>query len=179
MEVPLALRPFANQSRAEHAAVVVGGVLACLVGYVGGAVLLFSLGALDHGAPAGPRRAATVLASLACWGYYTAAFIRGKGGPLTSVLAYPFLTMSAVPFLFRWAVFGPDWDAVRSRIGFFLFNLDMIVDAVLTVVPGLAFSVTLITIWASVLGAEGAREWQEKHLSMEFREEFVEESDFE
>ncbi|GAB6879934.1 hypothetical protein JCM17823_22080 [Halorubrum gandharaense] len=179
MNVPLGLHPFANQSRAEHAAVAVGGVLACLVGYVGGAVLLYDLSALDHGAPAGPRRVATVFASLACWGYYTLAFIRGKGGPVTNVLAYPFLTVTLVPFLLRWTVFGPNWEGARSRVGFFLPDLGMAVDAALAVVPGLTLCVTLITIWASVLGAEGARKWQEKYLSPAFREAFVEETDFE
>lgn len=173
MALPLGLAPFANQSRLEHAGVLLGGALACLIGYVGAAVLLFGLGALDHGDPAGPRRVASVFASLACWGFYTAAFVRGKGGPVTDVVAYPIATVTVVPFAFRWSVFGPAWDAVRDRIGFLVFQPELLVDAAALVVPGVAFTAGLLTLWASLLGETAIEEWQREHLSREFRREFV------
>ncbi|MFO8114180.1 MAG: hypothetical protein R6U01_02265 [Halorubrum sp.] len=174
MEIPLGLAPFAGQSRAEHAAVLLGGALACLVGYVGAAVLLFGLEALDHGGPAGPRRVASVFASLACWGFYAAAFVRGKGGPVTDVLAYPIATVTLVPFAFRWGVFGPAWDAVRDRIGFLAFRPGLIVDAAALVAPGVAFAAGLLALWASALGEDAVEEWQREHLSEEFRRAFAE-----
>lgn len=175
MEIPLGLTPFAEQSRVEHAAVLLGGALACLAGYVGAAALLFGLGALDHGGPAGARRVAAVFASLACWGFYAAAFVRGKGGPVTDALAYPIATVAVVPFAFRWAAFGPAWDAVRDRVGFLVFRPGLFVDAAALVVPGVAFAAGLLAVWASVLGEAAVEEWQRKHLTAEFRRAFVEE----
>lgn len=175
MAVPLGLAPFAHQSRAEHASVLIGGVLACLLGYVGAAVLLFGPGALGHGEPAGPRRVASAFASLACWGFYTAAFVRGRGGPVTDVLAYPIATVTVVPFAFRWGVFGPAWGAVRDRIGFLVFRPGPFLDAAALIAPGLAFSGGLLALWASLLGEEAIAEWQREHLTPEFRRAFADE----
>ena len=43
MNVPLGLAPFDGQSRSEHALVLVGGALACLVGDAGAAAALFGV----------------------------------------------------------------------------------------------------------------------------------------
>lgn len=94
MTPPLGMAPFANQSRAEHAGVLLGGAAACLLGYAGGVSLLFGIDALGHGEPAGPRRIAAVFGSLACWGFYAGAFVRGKGGPVTDVVVYPVATVA-------------------------------------------------------------------------------------
>jgi hypothetical protein len=173
MNVPLGLAPFADQSRTEHALVVAGGAVACLVGYVGAAAAFFGLAALGHGEPAGPQRVAGAFASLACWGFYALAFVRGKGGPVTDVLAYPVATVTAVPFAFRWAAFGPAWDALADRFGFFLFQPALFVDAAAHVVPGLVLCAGVLTAWASLLGEEAVADWQREHLSEPFREAFV------
>lgn len=178
MALPLGLEPFVDQSRTEHALVVCGGALACLVGYAGAAAVFLGLGALDHGAPDGPRRIASVFASLACWGYYAGAFTRGKGGPVTDAVAYPLATVVVVPFAFRWTVFGPNWAGIRERVDLFFFEPALFVDAAALVVPGLAFAAALLTAWASLLGEDGVRAWTRRHLSAEFRTAFVEESDF-
>lgn len=175
MNVPLGLTPFAGQSRSEHALVLVGGAIACLVGYVGAAAAFFGLAALGHGEPAGPQRVAGVFASLACWGFYALAFVRGKGGPVTDVLAYPLATVTAVPFAFRWVAFGPAWDALAERFGFFLFRPALFVDAAAHVLPGLVLCAGVLTAWASLLGEEAVAAWQREHLSEPFREAFVEE----
>lgn len=179
MKLPLGLAPFVDQSPRDHALVLSAGALACLVGYVGSAVLFFEFGALDHGEPAAPRRVASVFASLACWGVYAAAFVRGRGGPVTDVLAYPVATVATVPFATRWVAFGPAWAALRDRLGFILFRPDLLVDAAVLVVPGVVFCACLLTLWASRLDETEIREWQRRTLSAEFREAFVEESDFE
>ena len=175
MNVPLGLAPFADQSRTEHALVVAGGAVACLVGYVGAAAAFFGLAALGHGEPAGPQRIAGVFASLACWGFYALAFVRGKGGPVTDVVAYPVATVTAVPFAFRWGVFGPAWDALADRFGFFLFQPALFVDAAAHVVPGLVLCAGVLTAWASLLGEEAVADWRREHLSEPFREAFVDE----
>ncbi|SMO41973.1 hypothetical protein [Halorubrum cibi] len=179
MNLPLGLGPFADQSPRDHALVLALGALACLVGYVGSAALFFGLGALDHGGSAAPRRVASVFASLACWTVYAVAFVRGRGGPVTDVLAYPIATVGVVPFAARWLAFGPAWGALRDRIGFFLFRPDLLIDAAALVVPGIALCASLLTLWASRLGEAEVRAWQRRHLSAEFREAFVEEADFE
>ncbi len=173
MGLPLGVEPFARQSRTEHAAVLVGGALACLVAYVGIAALLFGVESLAHGEPTGPRYVAAVFASLACWGFYSVAFMRGKGGPVTNVVAYPLVTVLLLPFLFRWITFGPVWSAVRERIVFVFFELSMFVEAAALVIPGLVFCVGLLALWASRLGEDGVSDWQRTHLSPEFRDEFV------
>lgn len=173
MGVPLGLEAFTNQSRGEHALVIAGGAVACLVAYVGAAALFFGVSALDHGGPAGPRRVASVFASLACWGVYTAAFVRGKGGPVRNVLVYPVATVAVVPFAFRWLAFGPDWGGLRERLGFVLFDPALFVDAGALLVPGIAFCGALLTVWASLLSDDAIRDWQQRHLSRAFREAFV------
>lgn len=175
MSLPIGLAPFADQSRTDRAAVIVGGALACLIGYVGAAVLLFGLGALDHGSPDGPRRVASAVASLACWGFYAAAFVRGKGGPVTDAFLSPVATVAVVPTAFRWGVFGPAWDAFRDRIALFLFRPGLFVDAAALILPGLVFAAGLLAIWAARLDESGIEAWQREHLSAEFRREFVEE----
>jgi hypothetical protein len=175
MSLPIGLAPFANQSRTDHAAVVGGGAIACLLGYVGAAALLFGLGALDHGAPDGPRRVASAVASLVCWGFYVAAFVRGRGGPVTDAFVYPVATVALVPPAFRWAAFGPAWDAFRDRIALFLFRPGLFVDAAVLILPGVAFAAGLLALWASLLDESAIEAWQREHLSAEFRREFIEE----
>lgn len=178
MTVPPGLAPFADQSPRDQAFVLVVGALACLVGYVGSAVLFFGFAALDHGGPAAPGRVASVFASLACWGVYAVAFVRGRGGPVTDVLAYPIATVAVVPFATRWVAFGPAWATLRDRLGFILFRPALLVDAAALVVPGVVFCACLLALWASRLDETEAREWQRRTLSAEFREAFVEEADF-
>ncbi|MFC5279167.1 hypothetical protein ACFPM1_10435 [Halorubrum rubrum] len=179
MTLPLGLEPFVDQSPRDHALVLVVGAFACLVGYVGSAALFFGFDVLGHGGPAGPRRVAAVFASLACWAAYTVAFVRGRGGPVTDVLAYPIATVAVVPVATRWIVFGPAWGALRDRLGFFLFRPDLLVDAAVLVAPGVALCASLLTLWANRLGETEIREWQRRHLSAAFREAFVEETDVE
>ena len=175
MTPPLGMAPFANQSRAEHAGVLLGGAAACLLGYAGGVSLLFGIDALGHGEPAGPRRVAAVFGSLACWGFYAGAFVRGKGGPVTDVVVYPVATVAVVPVAFRWALFGPAWDAVRDRVGLLAFRPEPLVDAAVLVLPGVAFAAGLLALWASLLGESAIEDWKREHLSAAFREAFVEE----
>lgn len=173
MNVPLGLAPFAGQSRTAHALVLVGGAVACVVGYAGAAAAFFGLAALGHGEPVAPQRVAGVFASLACWGFYAVAFIRGRGGPVTDVLAYPLATVALVPFAFRWAVFGPAWDSLADRVGFVLLRPSLFVDAAALVLPGIVLTVGVLTAWASLLGEEDVERWQREHLSEPFREAFL------
>ena len=175
MTLPLGLEPFTGQSRTEHAGVLVVGALACLLAYVGTAAVLFGVDSLGHGEPIGPRYAAAVIASLACWGYYSVAFAVGRGGPVTNVVAYPLATVSVLPLSFRWVAFGPVWSAVRERFVFVFFEPSMFAEAAALVLPGRCLCVGLLALWASRLGEDGIRDWQRTHLSPEFRDAFVDE----
>lgn len=175
MGLPPGFAPFTNQSRLTHAGVVIGGALACLGGYVGAAELLFGADALAYDEPASGHRIGAVFGSLACWGFYTVAFIRAKGGPVTNIVIFPISTVAVVPFAYRWIVFGPVWESIRARIAFIFFRPGVFIDAAALILPGLAFSAVLLAVWSSRLGEEGVRAWQRENLSVEFRREFVDE----
>lgn len=177
MELPTALEPFADQTPREHAFTVLVGVAACVVGYVGAAVLVFDLSVLDHGGPDVPRWIAACVASLTCWAVYAVAFVRGKGGPVTSALVYPVTTVVTVPVATRWIAFGPAWNAVRERITWVLLDVGLFVDAIMLVLPGLSMFMVVLSVWGSRVGETRIREWQRRHLSAEFRDAFVEETD--
>lgn len=175
MEVPLGFAPFADETRRNLAVVAVGGVVAFLFGYVGSAVVFFGFDALAHGADRTPLRVAGAFGSLACWSFYAVAFIRGRGGPVLDTVGFPLATVTLAPFAFRWLVFGPNWMGLRERIGFFLFRPDLILDAASLLVPGLLFFVSVLTVWATLLGKEEIADWQRTHLDEEFYREFVDE----
>lgn len=174
MQRPLGLAPFRNQTRAGHVAVVVIAAVACAVAYLGGAVALFGLGALDHGVDRTARRVAGVVASIACWSVFAAAFTRGKGGPVLNAVVYPILTVGIVPLLLRWAIFGPNWAGLRERFGFILFRPGLLVDAAALILPGLLAFASILSVWGALKGDEEVRRWQRTHLDPEFYEEFVE-----
>lgn len=179
MERPLGLASFQKQTRAEHAAVVGIAAVACAVAYVGGATVLFGLGALDHGVDRNARRLAGVVASIACWSVFAVAFTRGKGGPVLNAVVSPAITVGIVPLTVRWAVFGPNLAGLRRRFGFVLFRPGLLVDAAALLIPGsLAFAV-LLSVWGSLKGDEKIRRWQRDHLDPEFYAEFVDQAETE
>ena len=179
MERPTALDPFVDQTPREHALVVGIGTIACAVGYVGTAVLVFDLSVLDHGGPNLPRWIASSVASLACWAVYSAAFVRGKGGPVTSALVYPVATVLVVPVAIRWLTFGPVWSTIRDRITWVFLDVGLLVTAIVLVMPGLSMFLFVLSVWGTRLDETRIREWQRRHLSAEFREAFVEETETE
>ena len=179
MELPTALEPFVDQSPREHALTVLVGVVACAVGYVGTALIVFDLSVLDHGGPDIPRWIAACVASLACWTVYAVAFVRGKGGPVTSAFVYPATTVVVVPVAIRWLVFGPVWSAIRDRIAWVFFDVGILIDGVTLILPGVSMFMFVLSIWGGRLDEAQIREWQRRHLSAEFRDAFIEEADFE
>jgi len=179
MELPAALEPFVDQTPGEHAFVVLLGMVACAVGYVGTAALVFDPSVLDHGGPDVPRWFASCVASMACWTVYSVAFVRGKGGPVTSAFVYPVATVVVVPVAVRWATFGPVWSAIRDRFSWVIFDVGLIVDGIMLVMPGLSMFMFVLSVWGSRLGEARIRDWQRRHLSAEFRDAFVEQSDIE
>lgn len=179
MQVPLGFASFAGETRWDCALIAAGGVLAFLVGYVGSATLLFGFDALAHGADRTPQRLAGVFGSIACWGYFAAAFMRGKGGPVLDAAVFPIAIATLAPFCFRWLVFGPDWAGLRERLGFFLFRPDLVLDAAALLLPGMVTFLGVLSVWGSQKSAAEITAWQREHLREEFSDAFVKESDLE
>ncbi len=174
METP-ALTGFVGQRRLDHALVIGAGLLAFWAGYFGAAVAFFGgTAALAPGTEvAGARRWAGVVGAMACWGWFSLAFVLAKGGPVLNATLYPVLTAGLAPIVGRWLVFGPAPGELRT--GLLDFSLSPLVDALLILLFGGSFFVTLLTLWASALGEEERVEWERTNLPDEFYDEFVEE----
>ncbi|MGZ0746828.1 hypothetical protein [Haloparvum sp. AD34] len=177
MDRPLGLASFRKQTRGEHVAVVLLAGIACAVAYVGAAVLLFGLGALDHGVDRTARRIAGAFASIACWSVFAVAFTRGTGGPVLNAVVYPVFTVGLVPLLVRWAVFGPNLAGIRRRFEFALFRPGLLVDAAALLAPGLLAFASILSIWGALQGDEAIQRWQREHLDPEFYDRFVDVGD--
>jgi hypothetical protein len=174
METP-ALAGFAGESRLGHLLVVSLGVLAFWGGYFGAAIAFF--GGIEALAPGteidGARRWAGAIGAMACWGAYAFAFVLARGGPVLNATLYPLLTAGLAPLAGRWLVFGPAPGELRA--GLLDFSFSPLLDALLILLFGGSFFVTLLTLWASALGEEERTEWERTNLPPEFYDEFVEE----
>jgi len=172
METP-ALAGFAGESRLGHALVISLGVLAFWAGYFGAAVVFF--GGIDALAPgtevAGARRWSGVVAALACWGWFALAFVLARGGPVLNATLYPILTVGLAPLAGRWLAFGSAPGALRA--GLLDFSFSPLLDALLILLFGGSFFVTLLTLWASTLGEAERAAWERENLPAEFYDEFV------
>ena len=174
MDRPLALAGFETQSRAAHVATVAGAVAVFLAGYVGAVAAVYgdvSVLALEANVDA--QRVGGVAGSVLVWAYFALAFVRGYGSPVGNAVVYSLAIVLVVPFLARWAVFGPDVPGLIDRfVGILL--LEPLVTTVLVVLPGLGTATTILFVWATLLDDDERREWERTHLPPAFREEYVE-----
>lgn len=168
-----ALDGFAGRTRRDQMLTVLGGMLACLAGYVGAAV--FVAGDLSVLADGSWGRVALAGASVACWGYYALAFVRARGGPVLDALLYPMLTVGIAPTLLRWLVVGP--DPGRAVEGLVSLSLDPIVTVAFAILPGIGWFGVILAIWSSRLDESQRREWERVNLTPAFRGAFVEDRD--
>lgn len=162
-----ALSGFAGETRRDQALVLLGGALACLVGYV--AVALLVAGDPSPAAGTG-RRAASAGASAACWGYYALAFVRGRGGPVLDTFVYPLATVGVVRTLLRVPGFEFSLGALSVRA----VLLDPLLSAAAALLPGIACFTLVLWVWGARLDEDGRQEWIRQHLTEAFRTEFVE-----
>lgn len=165
-----ALDGFAGRTRLDRTLTVIGGVLACLAGYVGVVVLVYGDPSVLTGEGRTPRRLAIAGASVACWGYYGLAFVRARGGPVLDALVYPLLTVGVVPTLSRWLAFGVDVGDLFPGL-----SLEPLVLVVLAVGPGVLSFGVILAVWAARLDEGARREWERRHLTQAFRAAFLEE----
>ncbi len=180
MEVPAGLSPFAKQSRAEHIATVVLGVLVFAVAYLVTTIAGFgSIGTLQAGPDAFlPRLTAGTVATVSCFSFFALAFIRGYGGPVLNPVIYPIGIAAIVPTVVRWLLFGPAVDELRRRL--LLPPLSVLLEMGIyvfgTLIAGISAFGVILLLWSSyVLTDEDMNRWEQTHLSEEFRSAFVDE----
>lgn len=170
---PSSLDAFASQTRVQHLATVVGGMLVCLVAYFGAVAAVHGdLSLLANESNVTAQRTGGVVAGVAVWGYFAVAFVRGYGGPVLNTLPYPLFITLLVPFPARWTLFGPDLPGLWSRfVG--LFVVEPLITALLVAVPGLTTYALILGLWASRLDEADRAAWEERHLTGRFRAKYV------
>ena len=165
---------FAGRTRGQQMLTAFGGIIACLLGYAGATALVY--GDLSILADEGvARRIALGGASVACWSYYAVTFIRGRGGPVLNALLFPLLTVGIVPTLSRGVLFGPDVTGLLG--GLFSLSLEPLVLVAFAVVPGVGWFVMILTVWSVRIDNDQRRDWERRHLTEPFRDEFLDGAD--
>lgn len=161
---------FAGRTRRDQVLTVLGGAVACLVGYLGAVALLN--GDVSTSATG---RIPLAVASVACWGYYALAFVRARGGPVLDALLYPMLTVGVAPTVVRWLVVGPDPGGIFEQV--LSLSLDPVVTVAFAILPGIGWFGVILALWSSRLDESQRREWEQTHLTPAFRAEFLDESE--
>ena len=173
MERPLGMAAFARQSRLAHALTVLGALVICLLAYFGTVVAVYgdpSVVATEAAVTA--QRVGGLAAGVAVWGYFALAFVRGYGGPVLNAVVYPIVIAVVAPFPARWVLFGPDLAGLADRfIGLFVF--EPLLTTALIVVAGLGVFVTILSVWAALIGEDAREDWERTHLPADFYDEFV------
>lgn len=178
MTLPPTFHGFADQSPVEHAFTVVGGVIVCTGVYFASLDLL--MGGIElavseaHEATALRRRSATI-AGIACFAYFSVAFIFARGGPLLSFVFYPavFLTLG-LPIITGLA-FGTRPANLLTHGSFFLSS-SFARDTAAMATPGIATAFLIVGCWMLWTDNDALQEWADANLTEGFKEEFIEEA---
>lgn len=179
MSYPVALAPFVEQTRGEHALAVLGGGILFVLTYFGAVWVAFGdPGSLQHGPDsATPRLFAGTIATACCWAYFGIAFIRGYGGPILNTVVYPVLVAAIAPVAARWVAFGPAIGEFGPRLLLPSASvlIEMALYAAVTVAAGIGAFTIVLLVWSSAFVSEDEqRAWERKHLDPAFRDAFVE-----
>lgn len=171
------LSGFARQTRIEHALTFLGGVAVFAIAYLGTLELL--LGGIEVAVSNDPeatalRRRAMAIGSVACWTYFTVAFVAARGGPLLNLVIYPGILVSAGPTILHYAVFNSNPRRTFTN-SLYVYSPTFTRDALTIIVPGAAACALILAIWAFLWLEPGEGwEWAERNLTEEFKEEFIE-----
>lgn len=169
---------FADQSPIEHAVTVVGGILVCTGVYFASLDLL--LGGVDlavaetYEATALRRRSATI-AGIACFAYFSIAFIFARGGPLLSFAFYPIFTVTFGLPIATSMVFGSRPQNLFTH-GSFVYSPTFTRDAITMATPGILTAFLIVGLWMLWTDNDDLKEWAETNLTEGFKEEFIEEA---
>jgi hypothetical protein len=176
MRLPPTFHGFANQSSLEHAFTFIGGMLVCASVYFASLDLL--MGGIEvaiseaHEATALRRRAATI-AGVACFAYFSVAFILARGGPLLSFSFYPIVSLVySIPLSTR-LLFGTTPNNLHTH-GSFLLSPAFIRDGIWMGTPGVVTAFLIVGVWMLLIDNDDLREWADTNLTEGFKEEFIE-----
>lgn len=178
MTLPPTLHGFADQSLVEHGLTVVGGVLVCAGVYFVSLDLL--MGGIEvavsevHEATALRRQSATI-AGIACFAYFSIAFIFARGGPLLSFVFYPAILLSFGLPIITGLLFEARPKNLLTHGSFFLSPL-FVRDTVTMVVPGIVTAFLIVGLWMLLTDNDELRKWADTNLTEGFKEEFIEEA---
>lgn len=178
MTLPPTFHGFADQSSFEHGLTVVGGVLVCAGAY------FVSLGLLMGGVEVAVseayeatalRRQSATIAGIACFAYFSIAFIFARGGPLLSFFFYPSLSLIyGIPFA-TWLIFGNTPKNIHTHRSF-LFSPTFVKDGVWMGTPGIFTAFLIVGLWMLLTDNDELRRWADTNLTEGFKEEFIEEA---
>ncbi|TYL40217.1 hypothetical protein CV102_01140 [Natronococcus pandeyae] len=173
MERPLGLASFDEQSRLAHVLTVAVAVVVCCLGYFGAVVAVYGdLSVLAPETSVEQQRVGGVVGSICVWAYFALAFVRGYGGPVLNTLVYPVAIVLLAPFVGRWLLFGPDLAGLADRfVG--LLVVEPLLTTVIVMVPGFGAFLTLLALWGTRTDESERRDWERRHLSDDFYEEFI------
>lgn len=178
MTIPPTLHGFANQSPIEHAFTVLGGVFVCAGVYF--ASLDFLMGGIDlavseaHGATTLRRRSAAI-AGIACFAYFSIAFIFARGGPLLSFIFYPATVVTFGLPIITGLVFGSRPDHLFTY-GSYLYSPTFTRDSIAMATPGILTAFLIVGLWMLLTDNDELRKWADTNLTEGFKEEFIEEA---
>lgn len=164
---------FADQSRVAHAVVFLGGLLVWMgvyllwLRYVAG-----DTSVLVKGGPAAivSRQAGIRAATVACYLWFSGAFMVGRGGPFLNLTLYPAGQIVGGVYLTPLLVFGRLPDRIFTTAQ--LFGLKFMRDVILFFFPGFLVGLFVtggfLTILVYVSDADEA--WAERHLPPEYHQ---------
>ena len=178
MTIPPTFHGFVNQSPFKHGLTVVGGVLICAGVYFASLDLL--MGGVEvavseaYEATALRRQSATI-AGIACFAYFSVAFIFARGGPLLSFFVYPSVSVIyGIPFV-TWLFFGATPRNIHTH-GSFLISPTFVRDGIWMGTPGIVTAILIVGLWMLLTDNDDLWEWADVNLTEGFKEEFIEQA---
>ena len=176
MTLPSTLHGFADQSPIEHGLTVVGGMLVCAGVYFMSLDLLMGgveVAVSEAYEATALRRRSAAIAGVACFTYFSVAFIFARGGPLLSFAFYPlFIVIYSIPYS-TFVLFEEVPGSLHTYGSFFL-SPTFIRDTVVMVLPGIFTAFLIVGLWMLLTDTDDLQEWADTNLTEGLKEEFIE-----
>ncbi|MCU4802209.1 hypothetical protein OB920_17675 [Halobacteria archaeon HArc-gm2] len=165
---------FKNQSRVTHLLVALGGFAVWFGVYaywLDGVAGDLHFAAAESPAAIVARQEAIRVASVACWVWFSLAFMVGKGGPFLNTIIYPVLALVFGPLVTSLAVSGSVPDTLYSSTKSAIHPI-FVVDAISLLVLGMFVCLVLVGGFLVVIHfVTGTGEaWAEKHMPEAYHE---------
>lgn len=110
------------------------------------------------------------VATIACYIWFSVAFMFGKGGPLRNFWLYPLLSIFAGRDLLPLVIFGQRADNPIGDVGFTFASPDLVSTTIWFFLPGFLVGLVLAFGFIAVLTyvVDGEDEWIDRHLPEEY-----------